>query len=197
MVKQEKKAPRGRPRSQKARRAILRAARDMLEEGGLTSITMDGLAARAGVGKPTIYRSWANRHEVAMSALMETAPEPAKNHGDAPPLTALRRQLSNLANLFSGTTGRSVASMLASADETSEISRAFRSHFLQARREEGRGLLAAAIAAGAIDPDADMEIVLDLIYGPVFYRLLMGHGPLGEAYTAALLDHVLSGIARR
>src|SRR5579864_9001228 len=63
--------PRGRPRSLEARRAILRAAHELLAEGGLSSVTIEGIADRAGVGKPTIYRTWPNANAVAMAALME------------------------------------------------------------------------------------------------------------------------------
>jgi AcrR family transcriptional regulator len=63
--------PRGRPRSMAARRAILMATHELLAEGGLSSVTIEGIAARAGVGKPTIYRSWPNAQAVAMAALME------------------------------------------------------------------------------------------------------------------------------
>lgn len=197
MVKQEKKRGRGRPVSQMARDRILEAARAMLAEGGVTSITMDGLAGRAGVGKPTIYRSWANRHEVVMAALMQSSPPTDVSVANGVPLAELARQLSDVAAFLAGATGRHVASMLASADESSEISRAFRSHFLQARREEGRVLLQAAKDRGEIASAIDMEIALDLIYGPIFYRLLMGHGRIDRRYTDKLLQSALAGLGAR
>src|SRR5215471_3086980 len=75
--------PRGRPRSVAARRAILKATHELLAEGGLSSVTIEGIAARAGVGKPTIYRTWPNAHAVAMAALMEGSEtdEPANPAG--------------------------------------------------------------------------------------------------------------------
>src|SRR5579859_4562285 len=103
--------PRGRPRSVAARRSILKAAHELLAEGGLSSVTIEGIAARAGVGKPTIYRSWPNAHAVAMAALMEgdQAGKPGEaSDGEKPDsaLAALRAQLHEVAHVFSTRLGR-------------------------------------------------------------------------------------------
>lgn len=186
---------RGRPPSEAARRAILAAARQLLEEGGLLSITMEGVAARARVGKPTVYRHWGNRYEVAMAALIEAArgteaPAPADD-----PLSALGEQLHAVAALFTSPAGRNVAAVLASGYGETELSKAFRSHFVQARRDEGRALLERAIAAGQVRASVNLEIALDLIYGPIFYRLTMAHGAIDAAFVDALLNEVLRGIS--
>lgn len=188
---------RGRPRSERARQAILAATRELLEEGGLTAVTVEGIAQRAGVGKPTIYRYWANRYEVAMTALMDAAAAPAPARRQKTPLDALKHQLRQVATLFGSALGRGVTSILASADSDTEVAKAFRNHFIQARRDEGRALLQAAIEAGDLRADVDLELVLDLIYGALFYRLLMGHGPLGPRDADALLRTVIEGLASR
>ncbi len=123
-------ARRGRPPSEAARLAILRAARELLDEGGLLSVSMEGIAARAGVGKPTVYRHWSNRYEVAMAALIE-----ATSGAEAPklpgaPLEALRAQLHGLAGLFTSPTGRNVAMMLASGYGETALAKAFRLYFV-------------------------------------------------------------------
>ena len=89
--------PRGRPRSEKARKAILRAARELLREGGPAAVTMEGVAARAGVGKPTVYRWWPDRHAVAMAALMEGDTEDTPSRAPRSALQAIRRQLETIA----------------------------------------------------------------------------------------------------
>jgi AcrR family transcriptional regulator len=186
---------RGRPPSEAARRAILHAARELLDEGGLLSITMEGVAARAGVGKPTVYRHWSNRYEVAMAALIEaTRSAETPNMSDAP-LRALRRQLRGLAELFTSSTGRNVAAVLASGYGETELSKAFRLYFVQARRDEGRALIEQAVAAGDVRADVNVEIALDLIYGPIFYRLTMAHAPIDARFVNILLGEVLAGIA--
>ena len=185
---------RGRPRSDAARLAILRAARELMEENGPTALTMEGIAARAGVGKPTIYRWWPDRHSVAMAALMENESVPPSTRGGRSSLDSLRRQLRKVVSLFATSIGRNVATMIASADHDSELSKAFRNHFVMTRREEGRALLLQAIGSGEIRRDANVEIVLDMLYGALFFRLLMGHAALDDALTNQLLEEALRGL---
>jgi AcrR family transcriptional regulator len=189
--------PRGRPRSAAARRRILDAARALLEEGGLPAVTIEGIAGRAGVGKPTIYRSWPNAHAVAMAALIDGVDSAAPAGARAPALEVLRRQLRHIAEVFATRAGRSVGSLLAAAEPETELSKAFRHHFILARREEGRMLLRAAAAQREIRTDLDIEVTLDLIYAPIFYRLLVGHAPLDGRFTDAVLSHALEGLAAR
>ncbi|TLY60200.1 MAG: TetR/AcrR family transcriptional regulator [Gammaproteobacteria bacterium] len=190
--------PRGRPRSLEARRAVLRAAHALLKEGGVSALTIEGIAARAGVGKPTIYRSWPNAHAVAMAALMEGLEAPAApQRPAASAMAALRAQLREVAQVFSTPLGRNVTLMIASAESETELSKAFRNHVILARRNEGRRLLETAIENGELRDNLDIEVALDLIYAPVFYRLLMGHAPLDAAFTDGVIRHVLEGLAAR
>lgn len=188
--------PRGRPRSAGARAAILRATREILDEGGITAVTMEGIAARAGVGKPTVYRAWPNAHAVAMAAMMEgeeTAPKLARTRSA---LADMKRQLRSVAAVFASRMGRQVTSMIAAATGETELSKVFRNHFILARREEGRAFLARAIAAREIRRAIDIDVVLDMIYGPIFYRLLMGHAPLDGKFTDAIIDHAVKGLGQ-
>lgn len=188
---------RGRPRDEGARLAILRAARELLARGGVAAVTMEGVAQRAGVGKPTVYRHWPNAHAVTMAALLEDAPPESESRAARGAMPALRRQLRQIATMFATPTGRSVTMMLAAADQDTELSKAFRNHFIMARRTEGRALLATAVADGTLRADFDVEVALDMIYGPLFYRLLAGHARLDAAFTDALLDHALAGLSAR
>lgn len=202
-VPEENAAPRrrGRPRAAGTRAAMVRAAASLLAEGGPPAVTMEAVAALAGVGKPTLYRYFANRHELAMAALIETVPSesgrPPARAGAASPVARLRTALAALARLFATPNGRNVASLMAAADRDSEVARAFRSHFIQARREEGAALLAAAAASGEIAADTDIETALDMIYGSVFYRLMMGHRPLDAAFTERVVDLALAALQPR
>jgi len=189
--------PRGRPRSTKARSAILRAARELLAEGGPAAVTMEGVASRAGVGKPTVYRWWPDRHAVAMAALMEGEAPQTTRRAPRSAILALRQQLRTIAERFASPTGRHVATMIAASDLETEFSKAFRNHFVLARRAEGRVLLEQAIREGDIRTDLDAEVALDLLYGPLFFRLLMGHAPLDASFTDEVLSHALQGLARR
>ena len=189
--------PRGRPRSAGARAAILAAARAILDEGGITAVTMEGIAARAGVGKPTIYRSWPNAHAVAMAALMAVQGSPSKPARAGSAVGELKLQLRDVAAVFASRMGRQVAIMVASAASETELSKSFRNHFILMRREEGRAIISRAIAQGEIRRNISVDIALDMIYGPVFYRLLMGHGPLDGKFTDAVVDQALQGISHK
>jgi AcrR family transcriptional regulator len=188
--------PRGRPRDPDARAAVLSAARELLAEGGLTAVTVERLAQRAGVGKPTIYRTWPNAHAVAFDVLLESAAALRAGRATASPLADLKRQLRRIAELFATTTGRSVALMIAAAQSETELAKAFRHRFMLASREEGRALLERAIAVGEVRKTIDIEAALDLIYAPLYFRLLVGHGPLDRKFVDAVLAHALEGLAK-
>jgi len=158
---------------------------------------MEAVAEAAGVGKPTVYRWWPDRHAVAMAALMDGGERDAPEAEQRSPLAELRDQLRTIARRFGTPTGRHVASMLAAADSASELSKAFRNHFVLARRAEGKQLLDRAIADGLVRADVDLEVVLDMLYGPVFFRLLLGHAPLDEPFMDAVLDEALRGMGAK
>jgi AcrR family transcriptional regulator len=189
--------PRGRPRSAAAHGAILDAAAALIAEGGIGAVTMEAVARLAGVGKPTVYRNWANREALAMAALLKGGAPKTGVRETGAALDDLRRQLLKVAQAFAAPRGRNAALMVASADPDSELSKAFRTQVMLASREEGRALLIRAAAEGAVRKNADVEAVLDAIYGAIFYRLLVGHAPANEAFVGALLSEVLTGLAPR
>jgi AcrR family transcriptional regulator len=186
--------PRGRPRSEKARVAILRAARALLAEGGPGAVTMGAVAARARVGKPTVYRRWPDRHAVAMAALMDTGTAEGVEASGLSAITALQAQLRAVARRFATRTGRHVTSMLAASDPESELSKAFRNRFVLARRAEGKALLERAKTDHEVRRDVDVEVALDLLYGPLFFRLLMGHATLDESFMDKVLNAAVRGM---
>lgn len=182
----EKKSP-GRPRSEATRQKIMGATAALIQARGVPGVTIEAVAAQAGVGKPTIYRYWSNAHELAMAALMDAVPEAAQP-ADADPLSALRTLLHGVAATFSDPAGRHVALVLASADSSSEIAKAFRSHFIQSRRREAEALIALAIEAGQLHENTQAALLLDMIFGAVFYRLLMGHAKITRSFMDQLLE---------
>jgi AcrR family transcriptional regulator len=187
---------RGRPRNVKARQAILRAARELLEEGGLAAVTMEGMAHRAGVGKPTIYRSWPNSHAVAMAAFLESTAPITGVHNSSSAINDLRVQLHKIATVFSTKTGRNVAAMIAAAQSETELAKAFRNHFILESRKEGLRILERAVEQKELRDDLDFDVVLDLIYAPLYFRLLVGHGPLDKKFTDLIIDELLKGLRK-
>jgi AcrR family transcriptional regulator len=154
-------------------------------------VTMEAIAERAGVGKPTIYRWWPNRHAVTMAALMDADSKGAEV--GRPAVSALARletQLRTIARRFSERNGRHIGSLIAASDADSELSKAFRTHFIFARRQEGRTLLLEAAARGEIPSAVNVDVALDMIYGALFFRLLLGHAPLSDAFVKHLIRQI-------
>lgn len=186
---------RGRPRSAEAQAAILGAARAILLAEGLGRLTIEAVAARAGVGKPTIYRNWKNAQELAMAAFLA---EPAGETGASSCGSARRRlqaQLEALITQFATVRGRQITLTLASADQDSELGKAFRNRVILKSREEGRAIIAEGIASAEFAPPRDVEALLDMIYGPVFYRLLAGHRPLSAELAEEIVATICTAIA--
>jgi AcrR family transcriptional regulator len=182
---------RGRPRSEAARQAILRTAHDMLIAEGLGRLTIEAVAERARVGKPTIYRYWKNAQELAMAALMADQPGAQPAASSSRTREKLYQQMDDLLAIFATPRGRQIALTMAAAEPDSELAKAFRTRVMLEQREAGRTILEDAAARGEIQPEADMETILDMLYAPVFYRLLVGHLPLSEAFGRTVVDSVL------
>lgn len=169
---------------------MLDAARKLLDERGVMGVTMEGIATRAGVGKPTVYRWWPDRYAVLMEALLDAEPVRTAAKVRTSPRQALLGQLLAIARRFSSPAGRHITSLLASADSTSELAKAFRSHFLLARRAEGIALLKEAQRVGEVHASIDVEVAADALYGALFMRLMVGHAPLNAAFAKGLLEVV-------
>ena len=191
MTSQAPSPSRGRPRDPRTRAAILTAARALLERGGLTAVTIEAIAAKAGVSRPTIYRYWPNAPAVALAAFLEASGEPGAGKTSRSPLAALRAQVHAVADAFAAPAGRSVAAMVAAAQSETELAKAFRNEFIARNRDAARQLLEHCIAERLVAPPADIDLALDLIFGPLFYRLLMGHAPITRGFVDQLLDAVI------
>jgi len=192
---------RGRPRSIKAEAAILKAARELLDDAGPARLTVEAVAVRAKVGKPTIYRYWANARELAMAALMQPAPgatpdpvQPKAMLGDF--RACLTAHLHTLVDRFSTPRGRQTAIMLATAERDSEMAKAFRNQVIMKGREEGRTILARAIEDGEVFPQTSVETALDMIYGPIFFRLLTLHAPITQQVADEIVDTISAALCK-
>jgi AcrR family transcriptional regulator len=187
---------RGRPRSEKARTAIVEAAAELLLEQGLVPMSMDAVAARAGVSKATIYRWWPTKEALAMDVLYdEWGGDPAvKDTG------SLRGDLLELlrpwARLVSQRPyGRVIAGLLTAAQTDPAFAREYRDRFVRPRRARGRLIFRRAIERGEIPADTKIEVALDLLYGPIYHRLLHGHAALNDRFVRDVIDTALDGIA--
>jgi AcrR family transcriptional regulator len=189
---------RGRPRSATSQKAILAKAVEILLEQGLTSMSMDDVAKRAGVSKATIYRWWASKELLALDALATEWALPVPNseldtgslRGDL-----LARIDPWLHQLNQKPYERIIAGLLAQTQTDPEFAKLYRERFVAPRRDETRKLLLRAVDRGEIAADTNLEVTLDLLYGPIYHRLLHRHAPLNDQFVTQVIDAVIAAIS--
>jgi AcrR family transcriptional regulator len=185
---------RGRQRSPESEEAILSATLQLLKEKPLRELTIEAIARKAGVGKMTIYKWWPNKAYVALDAFRETIGKliVAPNTGDT------ERDLAELLRssmvTYTSATGRIFGQFLAECQTDPEFAALFRERFLKPRREATREILNRAVKRGEIDQKLDQEMIIDLIFGPMVFRLLAGHGRLNKTEADAMISILLRGI---
>lgn len=186
----------GRPRDEGARKRILKAALDLMDETAFPQVTTEAIAERAGVSKATVYRWWPNKAAVAIEAFREAiAPElPLRNTGSL--RQDLTQQVRNFARMLSGRGGRMLRSFLIAALTDPEVDAAFRSAWSDPRRAEAKQMLREKQSAGQLRKDADLDLVLDSLYGPLYYRFLVKNEAPSQKYAEALADLVISGLGQ-
>jgi AcrR family transcriptional regulator len=185
----------GRPRSDDTRQAIVRAAFELLEESGMARFTIEGVAARSGAAKTTIYRWWPRKGALAMEAYhSEIAAMVSFADGDSA-VADLRKLLHLMAQAFASKTGRILGGLIAEGQTDPDLLAAYREGVLEPRRAAVRRILQRGMEGGELRPDLDPEATLDALYGPFLARLLLRHAPIDDAYVDRLADTVLRGIA--
>jgi AcrR family transcriptional regulator len=186
---------RGRPRSERARLAILAAAGELMLEGGINAATMEAIAERAGVSKATIYKWWPSRGAVALDGFLAQAHETIAVPEDLSTKEALRFQVRALIHLFRDTPSGPLMRALASQAECDrEIAKAVRERWLAPRRAVAMEIVRTGIAAGEIRPDVDVGVVSDQLFAPIYHRLIFGHEPLNDELADQLVDQAMYGL---
>jgi len=189
---------RGRRRSERSHQAIISATRELLVERGYPDVTIEGIAARAGVGKQTIYRWWPSRAALVLEAYLSSADvvtPPAAARTVREDVRALLGWL--IAVLREPTGGHVVAGLVADIQHDTDLAEGFHRDVVPARREAMLAALERGRERGEIRMDADLELAVDALHGAVFYRLLLSGEPLDGDVAARLADHVLEGLASR
>jgi AcrR family transcriptional regulator len=188
---------RGRPRSQAADRAILAAAAALLAEGGFAALSIEEVAARSGVAKSTIYRRWTSRGTLALDAFLadfqsqQPSPDTGTLSGDM--LAALRAWIRAVTRTSAGPI---LAGLIAESQRDPELGIAWRERVVEQLRAQHKIMLNRAISRGEIPADTDQEVVLDLLFGAAYHRLLHGHQPLTDAFARQVVDLIVAGIQR-
>lgn len=181
----------GRPRDESARQRILDAALQLLEQLGLGSVTIDAIADHAGVGKATVYRWWPNKAAVVIEAFRQavTPDLPFPDTGSI--REDIRVQMTEFNRMLTGRGGRTLAAIIAAAQTDPDVASALWSHWLGPRRAEAKEAL---LRKKQWPPHADPELFLDLLYGPMYYRLILKHLPLSPEYAETVADLALKAI---
>lgn len=197
MFTQDAPARRGRPRSEKAHRAILEAARELIETEGFGGLRLEHVAARAGVGKATVYRHFSTKESLALVLLMDLAsPHIAvEDVGDtrAELLASVTKPIGALTESPFGPVVRALLSEIAMNPALGDP---FRRSVVQARRDEIARIVRRGIDRGDLRPGADPDLATELLVGPVYFRLMFG-GELDAAFAERVVDAVLEGFAAR
>ena len=186
---------RGRPRCPEVHRKILSSVLDLLSEAGYGALTMEAVAARAEVGKASLYRRWAGKGSLVMEALLEHfSSVPLPETGSA--INDLLLQMRGVAELLTGQPGRNLGCLIAASHDDPELAKAF-CQFMCQRRDLARGILKRGQERGELRADLDFEVTLDALFGPLHYRLLVTKAPLDAAFVTTLWEHVMNGLIRR
>jgi AcrR family transcriptional regulator len=184
----------GRPRDEAARKRILKAALDLMEESAFTQMTMEGIAERAGTSKATVYRWWPNKAALAIEAFREAvAPElPLQDTGNL--RRDLTTQVQNFARVLAGRGGRMLRSFLVAARCDPEVAEAFRTSWSNPRRALAKAMLRQKQASGQLRKDVDLDLVLDALYGPLYYLFLVKNEIPSQKYAESLATVVIQGL---
>ena len=188
----EARAP-GRPRDPKRDDVILSATVELLAEEGFADMTIEAVALRAGVGKPTIYRRWPSKTALVIDALERHAPAI-----DTPEGATTRERLTTMMvglarSMRTGSGPKIIAGLVAEIHNDPELAEAFRDAFVARRRRLVFVLLRDGIERGELRPDLDLELAVDQLTGPCIMRKLLTGGPLSDAVAVKLVGYLFDG----
>jgi AcrR family transcriptional regulator len=183
-------------RSARTEAAILAATRELLADGGVRELTVEAVAARAGVAKTTIYRRWRGKDELALAVLIDMVEQVVAT----PDFGDTRRELIAFVNaavtiLSSTPMGRVIQGLVSELPCNPELARAFREQVVAMRMAEVKRLIDRGIERGDLRPDIDYELAHELLFGPVYYRLLLSGAPLDGQVAERIVDGIMPALA--
>ena len=184
------RVPRGRAphrRDESARLAVLHAADDLLVERGFGGVTIEGIAARAGVAKQTIYRWWPSKVEILLDTLIDDASRQLAMPATGSAVESTRRYLRSLARfLGKEPAGKVLLALIGEAQHDRGMARTFHQRYLDPQRRREREMLERCVTSGELSAGLDIDIALDALCGPVFYRALTGR-PIPRTFIDQLI----------
>ncbi len=183
----------GRPRGETAgsHSAILDAVHDLLLETSVRDLTMEAVAKRAGVGKPTLYKWWPSKAALVFSMFHERLAREGRIPEKATVEALLRARMKHLVSAFNGLFGKVMADLIAEGQSDPVILRELYDRHIGPRRAATIADVERGMASGEFASSTNPELLVDAIFGPIYYRLLLRLTPLSEEYGEALIDQVL------
>ncbi|MER8041766.1 TetR/AcrR family transcriptional regulator [Streptomyces sp. NPDC094032] len=179
-------------RSEKSHRAILDAAMELCVEHGYGKVTVEAIASRAGVSKKTIYRWWPTKGAVLLEAVIELAGTTTGFPDTGDIAEDLHTQMTAvLDNVMTGPHATVYAGIIAETQHDATLADALRTQLLDPRIAAARARLLQAREHGHLAPGTDLTMLVDLLYGPLYYRLLLHLAPYSHARVRTHIDHVL------
>jgi len=179
-------------RSEQARTAILEAADNLLVERGFAGVTMEGIAAAAGVAKQTIYRWWKSKTDVLMDAFLEDVEEGLfpPDRGDL--AADLRYHLLELTRLLATSdTGAVFRALMAEAQHDSDLAVRLRSQFIEPQRMRDLIPFQNAVKRGELPQSYNIGAAAEELLSPIYYRLLVSGQPMSDTYLEGLVQRLL------
>jgi AcrR family transcriptional regulator len=190
-------ARQGRPRSDRAHRDITRAFRELLISDGFEKVRMEHVAARARVGKATIYRHWPSKQALALEVLLELAtPHLAVPDVGDTRTELLATVLAPMRALTETDFGPVIRELLSEIARNPDLGDPFRASVVQARRDEVARVIARGVRRGDLRPDVQPDVATEMLVGPVYWRLMFG-GALDADFAERIVDEVLQGWSMR
>jgi AcrR family transcriptional regulator len=200
-TREDQKKTAGRPRDTQTTQNILKAALELGTESGFDILTVEGVAARAGVGKSTIYRRWPDVWSIVADAVFTDAARISPVLERATARESFRESMRLVARSFRGRLGEILRPLIGRAQVDKTLRRALAEHWISARREISREIVRRGVASGELRAGLDPDVVLDALYGPLYHRLLLPYDGdavrLSDAYIDTLIDTVFAGLERK
>jgi AcrR family transcriptional regulator len=185
----------GRPRSERSRTAVLRAASDLMHEVGLRAMTTEEIAGRSGASKATIYKWWPNKYAVAVEAFLSEMLVESADPDTGSAAEDFRIVLRGLSHFYASASGRVFAQLIGQAQFDPVVAAELRDRLIQSRRDVSRAIWDRGVARGELRGDVDREVAIDIVFGPALYRLMTGYATLDEAAADAVVDAAMRGLA--
>lgn len=184
----------GRPRSEKTKSDILNASYDLLIENGFAQITIEKIAERANVSKATIYKWWPNKAAVVIDGFLNATNTDLPTPDTGSTIKDMIIQVENFVKFLTSRKGSVITEIIAEGQYDEKLADIYRKAYFSPRRDISRKILERGILRGELRKDVNIEVSIDLIWGPVFYRLLITGEVIDNSFIKNIIDYAFQGM---